>query len=153
MRRNRARSRPPPLPGRRRGLDLGHGPAPPARRRLIFVRVQVRRRTGGRAMIENILVAVDGSAHAHAAVDMAGEIAAKFRARVTLLHVMTELGSARVPDELRWYAEAEKIRLSEADILRSVANEIVQRAERRARARGAGGGGSARGAGGPGRGG
>jgi len=88
-------------------------------------------------MIENILVAVDGSAHAHAAVDMAGEIAAKFGARVTLLHVMTELGSARVPDELRWYAEAEKIRLSEADILRSVANEIVQRAERRARERGA----------------
>lgn len=88
-------------------------------------------------MIKTILVPVDGSAHANAAVDLAGDIAAKFGARLILLNVMAKAGTERVPEELRSYAELERVRVTERDILQSASKEIVGDAEKRARAHGA----------------
>ncbi len=88
-------------------------------------------------MIKSILVPVDGSAHANAAVDLAGEIAEKWGARVILLNVIVRQGSSLVPEELRAYAQLEHVRVTERDLFQSAANEIVAKAEKRARARGA----------------
>jgi nucleotide-binding universal stress UspA family protein len=88
-------------------------------------------------MIKNILVPVDGSTHANAAVDWASDLANKYQARLTILHVMAERGSGLVPKELRELERLEKITVTERDILQSVANQIGYAAEQRARAHGA----------------
>jgi nucleotide-binding universal stress UspA family protein len=88
-------------------------------------------------MIRNIVVPVDGSMHSDAAVDWASEIAAKFDARLLLLHVVTERGSGLVPEELREFAKIERVDVTDWDIMESVARRIVDAAERRARGRGA----------------
>ena len=88
-------------------------------------------------MIKSILVPVDGSTHANAAVDMAGEMAAKMGAKIILLHVIARPGSSMMPEELRSYAQLEHVRVTEQDLLQAAANEIVAKAEKRARARGA----------------
>lgn len=49
-------------------------------------------------MISTIVVPVDGSAHACRAVDLAGDLAAKYHARVILVHVLL---MGFVPEELR----------------------------------------------------
>ncbi len=51
-------------------------------------------------MIDSIVVPVDGSAHANAAVDFASELAAKFGSKLILLNVISRLGSDRVPEGL-----------------------------------------------------
>jgi nucleotide-binding universal stress UspA family protein len=87
-------------------------------------------------MLNRILVAVDGSTHAAAALDMAGDIAARCGSSVTVLHVMDRTGSDQVPDTLRRFVEIEGATVTEADVLRGVADEIVERATRRLRERG-----------------
>ena len=87
-------------------------------------------------MIERLLVPVDGSEHANRAVDLAGDLATKYAARVTLLHVMTNAGSSRVPEGLSALQEIEHVTLTESDMLRSVANEILEAASKRARDQG-----------------
>jgi len=49
-------------------------------------------------MIGTIVVPVDGSAHADRAVDLAGDLAAKYRARIVLVHVLL---MGFVPEDLR----------------------------------------------------
>jgi nucleotide-binding universal stress UspA family protein len=88
-------------------------------------------------MIKTILVPVDGSAHANTAVDTAGEMAAKMGAKIILLNVIARPGSSRVPEELRGYAQLEHVRVTEQDLLQAAANDIVAKAEKRARAKGA----------------
>jgi nucleotide-binding universal stress UspA family protein len=95
-----------------------------------------RRRKGTVAMIKKILVPVDGSDHANAAVDWASDIGAKYQARLTVLHVMAERGSGQVPEELRQLAQLERIEITERDILQSAANQIVEAAKERARMHG-----------------
>ena len=87
-------------------------------------------------MITSILVPVDGSAHALAAVELASDLAQKYDARLTLVHVMTELGSGRVPDELRDLARLEHVDLTDSDLLKGVATRILDDAERKAREKG-----------------
>ncbi len=87
-------------------------------------------------MIEKILIPVDGSAHANAAVDWASDLATKYQARITLLHVMTKGGSGVVPEELREFARYEKITITDRDVLKAVADKILYAAEQRARAHG-----------------
>ena len=81
--------------------------------------------------IRTVLVPVDGSSHANSALDAAAELAARFDAKLVLLHVMTRIGSNRVPEELRGYVEAEHVQLTENDVLRAVAEEIVNAAAQR----------------------
>ena len=89
-------------------------------------------------MGKTILVAVDGSTHATAAVDAACELAAALDAKLTFLNVMTRAGSARVPPELADYARMEHVFLTEAEVLRSVSDEILQTARLRAQGKGVG---------------
>lgn len=93
---------------------------------------------GHTEMISNILVPVDGSEHADAAVDWASDLAGKYQARLLLLHVVTERGSGLVPEEFREYAKIERAEVTDWDVLESVAQQIVNAAEQRARSRGAG---------------
>ena len=88
-------------------------------------------------MISKILVPVDGSRHANAAVEWASDLAVKFQARLMLLNVVIESGSGLVPDEYREYAKIERAEVTDWDLLESLARKIVGAAERRARSRGA----------------
>lgn len=63
----------------------------------------------GVVMLDTILVPVDGSAHANAAVDFASKLSAKFGSKLILVNVITKPGSNRVPEELRSFAELEKV--------------------------------------------
>ena len=88
-------------------------------------------------MFANILVPVDGSANAYRASECAGDLAAKYGARVTLLCVISEGGASGVPEELRDLAMIEHIEITQWNWLEGVANQILQTAERGARSRGA----------------
>ncbi len=57
-------------------------------------------------MFKSIVTAVDGSAHARAAVDIASDLAAKYGARLTIIHVV---GSGPVPPALAHMAEVEHL--------------------------------------------
>ena len=88
-------------------------------------------------MFKKILVPVDGSAPANRAVDCATSLASKYGSELILLHVIASLGSARIPPELYQLARMEHIEVTEADMLKRVAEEILQTAEMRARGQGA----------------
>jgi nucleotide-binding universal stress UspA family protein len=84
-------------------------------------------------MFQHILVPIDGSPHARQAVDCAADIAIKYDASLSLLHVITNVMSSRVPDELREYADVEHIELSERDMLLGIATKLMDTAKARAR--------------------
>ncbi len=88
-------------------------------------------------MVDTILVPTDGSDHANKAVAFAGDIAPKYGATLILLHVLSDPGSNRVPDELRELARLEHIRMTEHDIRQAGAKELLNSAEARAREHGA----------------
>jgi nucleotide-binding universal stress UspA family protein len=90
-------------------------------------------------MITNILVPVDGSAHAAKAVAFASELAYKLGLAVTLLHVisdpdrlMAEAADAGVPDDL-WSSPEPEDSHDHLDRLGAAANQILDEAERVAR--------------------
>jgi nucleotide-binding universal stress UspA family protein len=82
-------------------------------------------------MIKQILLAIDGSEHAARATTFAGEMATKLGAAVTVIHAMPRMGSGRVPEELAQVVKLEHVEITEANIMRQVAEQIVQRAEAR----------------------
>lgn len=88
-------------------------------------------------MLNNIVAAVDGSESSLRAVDFAADIAKAYDAKLTLVHVLSRMGSAQVPEELLDYADIEHVRVTEMDILRSVSSEILNRARAKASERGA----------------
>ncbi|MGD9507527.1 MAG: universal stress protein [Geminicoccaceae bacterium] len=88
-------------------------------------------------MIKSILVAVDGSEPSKRAVDLAAELAAKGGASLTLLNVQPHRARGTVPEEFAVYARIEHIELSQAELRRQAAEEILGQAETRARANGA----------------
>ena len=57
-------------------------------------------------MFKSIVTAVDGSAHARKAVDIASDLTAKYGARLTIIHVV---GSGPVPPALAHMAEIEHL--------------------------------------------
>ena len=80
-------------------------------------------------MFKKILVAVDGSEHAKHAVTVGAKIARQFDGELILLHVMRHLGSDRVPEGMSELERIEHIRLTEADLLRNVAQSILDEAK------------------------
>lgn len=71
------------------------------------------------------------------AVDFAANLAGNYAAGLIVLHVLPTLGSARVPPELRGLAHAEHVELTEIDVLKRAADQILQAALSRARDQGA----------------
>jgi nucleotide-binding universal stress UspA family protein len=84
-------------------------------------------------MIRSVLVTVDGSEPAGRAVDLAREIAAKCGAALTLLHVQARSGLGTVPEDLREFVRIEHVELTEAQMYRQAGEELLRRAEARAR--------------------
>ena len=87
-------------------------------------------------MFKSILAAVDGSAAGERAVALAGALAGKCGAKLTLLHAQTELGRGIVPQESRPSPD----RACRPDRSRDdagAAEELLQRAAARAREAGA----------------
>lgn len=104
-------------------------------------------------MIKTILVPIDGSEHAQKAVELAGDIASKYDAKVKLLYVRPE---GRLPEALRHLAAVEygleshpkmsegqraaTLRSgngSDAEISRKLGEKLLERAVRDAREHGA----------------
>ena len=83
-------------------------------------------------MLNHILTAVDGSEASMRAVDLAADLANTYAAKLSLIHVRAHFGGSQVPEELLQYSEIEHIRVTEMDLLRSVSNEILKRAQARA---------------------
>lgn len=84
-------------------------------------------------MIKTILVPVDGSAHADTAVDWASDLAAKYQARLIILHVIPEGRLMGARGDLRELAKVEK--MTEAEAVETLAADVVRTAAGRARAR------------------
>jgi nucleotide-binding universal stress UspA family protein len=78
-------------------------------------------------MFKNILVPVDGSANAHKAVELAGDLARHYGAQIALVHVLRRAGDVVAPEGLEGYMASEHVRLTEQDFLRLAATEIVDR--------------------------
>jgi nucleotide-binding universal stress UspA family protein len=87
-------------------------------------------------MFKSILVPVDGSTPAERATDCAADLASRYGGELILLHVLSRAGSGRVPKQLEEIARIEHLEISEADVLRSVAEGILHAAEERVRERG-----------------
>lgn len=89
-------------------------------------------------MISTILVPTDGSEHAAKAVGFAADLAAKYGAKIHLVHVLPDMGTSNIPQELRSYARLEHVEVTERDVIKSIAEEILHRGTTEARAHGAG---------------
>lgn len=86
-------------------------------------------------MIKRILVALDGSEHSFKALDLASDVAQKFGADLTLLHVVT---SRALPAPLREFLGKEHLHGPPKWAQEQLVGEnIVRAAEEKARARGA----------------
>ncbi len=81
-------------------------------------------------MLETILVATDGSDHARRAIDLAADLAAKYKAKMILLHVLLP---GPLPEGLRRAAEVEHVAHPGPEEPRTLAimpQEIMARVER-----------------------
>lgn len=88
-------------------------------------------------MFTHVLVPVDGSDHAQTAIDYGTEIAHKFDAKLTLLHIVKSHDIGGVPEQLSEYARAEHLQLGASDALLGLGREILTHAVERARSKGA----------------
>jgi nucleotide-binding universal stress UspA family protein len=77
-------------------------------------------------MFRNILVPVDGSAYAHKAVEIAADLAAKYSARITLLHVIRPEPSALPSGTLKQSLAAERSGPAAEKFLNEVAQRFVE---------------------------
>ena len=84
-------------------------------------------------MFNKILVPVDGSEHAGCAVETAADLAVRYDAHLGILHVLEKVASGRVPEGLAELEHIEHMRVTDTDILMSVANAIVRQAVTRCR--------------------
>ncbi len=81
-----------------------------------------------------ILVPFDGSDNANRAIDYASDLAAKYSAKLILLHAI-DYRFGRLPEELHQYAVAEH--LNDRDEVYAVVEKLLESAELRARNAGA----------------
>lgn len=85
-------------------------------------------------MIKSILVATDSSAAANRAIDVAADLAAKYRCSLNILHVVRRM---QLSPELLRMAQVERIAQREADVLKYLADKILRDAAERAKKKGA----------------
>lgn len=79
----------------------------------------------------HVLVAVDGSDHAAHAAEMATDIATRYDAEITLLHVMRPKPlTVSVPPELEEYERLEHLHITSASVLRAAGHHILTGAAR-----------------------
>lgn len=88
-------------------------------------------------MFKHLLVPVDGSLHSARAVEIAGDLAQRYGAKLTLIHVLTRTGGYQVPKELKAFGEIEHIQITEKELIESVGQEILAKSELHARHAGA----------------
>ena len=87
--------------------------------------------------MKRIMVAVDGSEHAHRAVDMAADLAFRYEIPLSVVHVAAQPTMGHVPADLAIYQKLENVYVSQADAFDEAARHIVERAAERARQAGA----------------
>ncbi len=80
-----------------------------------------------------IMVAVDGTEHSDKALDFACDLSKSKAAELVIAHVQTEHGAPVVPDELKRFGEVEKVKITEDQMLRMAANDVLNEAQRKAR--------------------
>ncbi len=83
-----------------------------------------------------ILHPTDGSEQAKKALDYAAELAASTKAKLLLLHIQPRHGHDWVPKEMVEFERLEKIRMTEAELLRSAAEFVTAEAQQAAQAKG-----------------
>jgi nucleotide-binding universal stress UspA family protein len=87
-------------------------------------------------MFQCMLVAVDGSEPSDRAIDLACELAAKHQAKLAMIHVLQRSGLPTTPEELKAFAEAEHIRITEAELIDRAGQTLLEQGKRRAAAAG-----------------
>ena len=98
-------------------------------------------------MVKNILVPIDGSDHAQTALELAADLAARYDAKLHLMHVLLR---GEVPDEIRALSDKEGSQEPPiavgggfvdaslpAEVLKDIAEKLLQRAEKTAKEHGA----------------
>lgn len=79
----------------------------------------------------HVLVAVDGSDHAARAAELATDIALRYDAELTLLHVMRPRPlTVSVPPELEEYERLEHLHVTWATVIESAGHRILEQAAR-----------------------
>ena len=86
-------------------------------------------------MIQTILAATDGSAHADKAVSIAGDLSRTHAATIVLLHAVPDIVHHGIPKHHQQLAEAERLQIG--DVLVSIGEQILRQAELLVRAQGA----------------
>ena len=86
-------------------------------------------------MIQLILAPTDGSSHAEKALTLAGDLAQMHDARIVLLHAVPDIVNHGIPKDHQDLAQAENLQIG--DVLHSIGEEILRRAEALVRAQGA----------------
>ena len=71
-------------------------------------------------MLKHILTCVDGSVHGTAALQFAADLAHRYDAKLTLLHVITAWEAAHVPEEKRRSAEMENVHVTAVGLMREM---------------------------------
>ena len=85
-------------------------------------------------MVQKILVATDGSAHARKAIDYASDIASKYNATLYLIHVISE---TEIPEDLLEYVEVERIEEPPRSVyIQKIGEGIIGTAEKEVKSKG-----------------
>lgn len=85
-------------------------------------------------MISRILVAIDGSEHAKRAIAQAADIAARYHASITLLHVLPEPGSSIALPGSELFVESGDEPITERSRLDPIGRAILDAAEQEVKA-------------------
>jgi nucleotide-binding universal stress UspA family protein len=88
-------------------------------------------------MIRSMIVAVDGSEAASRAVDLAGELASRCGCALTVLHVQVDSDAEALAQAQDSLAQHEHSVVGEAEMARTIGQQVLARAEARARRAGA----------------
>ena len=84
-------------------------------------------------MFRHLLVPIDGSDHADHAIEIAADLAMKYHATLTLIHVARHPHVAETLVELRDLEHIEGVEFHEQDVLDLSAHELMTTAEKRVR--------------------